>query len=161
MRKMRKNERSYRKFILFVIIFLALGTLVLFIQYMLSGGIDDSIVSQAAWDQFSIGHFVMGALICAFSLIFFNIYYGKKMDLNTILILSFMFTLVVCIGVELLENSDFFVNYSGLKYNNRADSIINITSDLVLSSLGSVLLCYVYWFFFKNSKRETYKGNIK
>lgn len=156
---MGRNKGNYKKFLLFVIIFLVLSILVLFIQYILTDGyIDDSIVSQAVWDQFSIGHFVMGALVCSLFLIFFNIYYRKKIDIKTILILSFMFTLAVSIGFELLENSDFFVNYSGLKYNDRADSMINISSDIVLSSLGSVLLCYIYWFFFKNSKKKIYKG---
>ncbi len=151
--KNKKQKRKHKKLYLFVGAFVVLGLLIIFVQIVSSGHFIENEIGQSAFDMFSVGHFVMGALICAPALIFLEKNRKKKGDLLFIIIIAFIFTLIISIGFEIVENSAFIVN-SGLKYNNRADSTLNSNTDIVLNVFGASLLCYIYWILFKNKQKQ-------
>jgi len=148
----RNKKRKHKKLYLFVGVFAVLGLLILFIQFVASGHFIENETGQSAFDQFSVGHFVMGTLICAPFLIVLEKNRKKKSDLLIIIVIALISTLIISIGFEIVENSAFIVN-SGLKFNDREDSILNSNTDVILNVLGACLLCYIYYILFRNKQK--------
>ena len=146
------NKKKHINFYLFVMVFCILGILILFIQLLGTGQVDN-IPTQSAFDQFSIGHFVMGTLICVPFLIILERNRKKKKDLLFIIMIAFASTVMISIAFELFENSEFFVNVVRSKYNNQADSLLNSSTDVILNIFGASLLCYIYWILYRNKKK--------
>ena len=136
-------------FYLFVMVFGILAILILFVQFVGSGQVDN-IPTQSAFDQFSTGHFILGTLICAPFLIILEKNRKRKKDLLFIIMIALVSTLMISIAFELFENSEFFVNSVRAKYNNQADSVLNSSTDIMLNVLGASLLCYIYWILYRN-----------
>lgn len=150
---MKRNKNKIKIFYLFIIAFLVLGILILIIQFVTNETLFEYEIGQSPIDKYSIGHFVSGILICSLFLMVLN-QYDKKTGLSYKIILSFMFTFIFSIGFEILENSDFIVNYTALKYNNRRDSFTNSYFDIILNTLGASLTCYIYWKLLKNKQKN-------
>ncbi|MFW9950900.1 MAG: hypothetical protein ACFFKA_12345, partial [Candidatus Thorarchaeota archaeon] len=105
-----------------------------------------------AWlDFYSIGHIAFGVGVFLFFSLFYTV--PKKHGKIPIFSLLFVFILTVIIAVlwEVVENT-IFINM-GWKFEGRADSWQNITSDIVfgcLGGLGSWLFCYLVFVKEKN-----------
>lgn len=144
------KKKKFKTLYLFIGAFLILGIIILIVQFISCGTFIENETGQSALDQFSVGHFISGILICSLFLVILNKY--RKKDLMFIIIMAFILTTIVSIGFELLENSPIIVN-SGLKYNDRNDSFLNLSTDIILNTLGAILMCYIYWKLFKNKQK--------
>ena len=118
--------------------------------------------TQSALDQFSIGHFMMGALTFIFIYIIIYQFYKKKKERlsSFIIFITFMLTIIVSVCWEIFENSPPIVK-SGLKYNNMKDSFTNMTTDILLNIIGAITVLIILWSFdyykqTKSKKRRRY-----
>jgi hypothetical protein len=112
---------------------------------------DPSQVGIAWLDFYSIGHICFGIGVFLFFSLFYTI--PKKHGNIPIFSLLFVFILTVICAVawEIIENT-VFINI-GWKFEGRADSWQNITSDIIfvsLGGLGSWLVCYLVFIKDKN-----------
>lgn len=135
---------------LFIGTFLILSVLVVILQSITGGIFFENITGQSPLDIFSLGHLFFGILVCSLFLLILN---RKKRDILLVIVLSLTITFIISIGFEIFENSSLIVN-SGLKYNDSADSTINMTTDIILNMLGAILMCYIYWKLFNKSKKR-------
>jgi len=111
-----------------------------------------NMTGQSALDGYSIYHFVGGTLLCSLFLIILSKYI-KKGNVPFIIMTAFLLTVLLGIIFEIVENGSIIVN-SGVKYNDSADSLLNMTTDVILNSLGALLVCYIYWRILKKKKRK-------
>ena len=112
---------------------------------------DPSQVGIAWLDFYSVGHICFGIGVFLFFSLFYTI--PKKHGNIPIFSLLFVFILTVICAVlwEIIENT-LFINI-GWKFEGRADSWQNITSDIIfvsLGGLGSWLFCYLVFIKEKN-----------
>jgi len=100
----------------------------------------DPLKVGLAWlDFYSIGHICFGIGLFLFFSLFYTI--PKKQGKTPIFSLLFVFILsVACIILwEVLEN--FLFIGLGWKFEGRADSWQNITTDIIIGMLGSLISC--------------------
>lgn len=100
-----------------------------------------SEVGISAFDFFSIGHICFGIGTLLFFSLFYTIpkQHGNKPLLP--LWLVFTLTLIVLIAWEFIENILFFD--LGWKFEGRKDSILNITTDIIIGALGAGVNTYL------------------
>lgn len=90
-------------------------------------------ISRAPIDGFSIGHILMGQI--GYLVVYYIIRaFGNSIIPNE----SIAIIIMLCIGVgwELLENSIMYNR--GLKYQNKQDSLINSTFDIIFVMTGTL-----------------------
>jgi len=109
---------------------------------LIASSIDE--VGVSLFDFYSIGHVCFGIGV----FLFFSLFYTIPKNQGNVPILSllavFIFTLIVLIAWELVEN--LLLLTLGLKFEGRADSWQNMTTDILLGAaggLGSWLFCYI------------------
>ncbi|KKN53973.1 hypothetical protein LCGC14_0597110 [marine sediment metagenome] len=107
------------------------------------------LTSLSAFDQFSIGHIIFGAITFFLLLVVLG-RFGKRRD-RFILLITFLLTFIIAIGFEIIENSAFIVNDSGLKINNRKDSVLNSTMDIILNMIGAFIIFIIFWYILKKT----------
>ena len=107
------------------------------------------LTSLSMFDQFSIGHIIFGAIIFLLLLMILG-KFGKRRD-KFILLITFLLTFIITIGFEIIENSAFIVNNSGLKYNNRKDSVLNSTTDIILNMIGAFIIFIIFWYILRKT----------
>ena len=148
----KNKKKKFKVLYLFYFTFIILG-IVVYIIYLATNQIFfENITGQSAIDGFSIYHFVAGTLLCSLFLIILS-KYSKKESITFIIMLAFVLTVILGIIFEIIENLGIIVD-SGIKYNNSEDSLLNMTTDIILNSLGAVLVCYIYWKILKKKKRK-------
>lgn len=106
-----------------------------FFNWLVATSIDD--VGVAAFDFYSIGHICFGLGVLLFFSLFFLIPKYHNNDPIFPLWLVFVLTIIVLVGWEFLENL-LFIELE-LKFENRPDSIINITTDLIFGIIGAIV----------------------
>lgn len=104
---------------------------------------DPSMVGIAWFDFYSIGHFCFGIGV----FLFFSLFYTIPKHKGKIPIFSLLFVFILTLGIlilwEVLENLVFFD--LGWKFEGHQDSPQNITTDLIIGSLGGIIswiFCY-------------------
>ncbi|MFX0049630.1 MAG: hypothetical protein ACFE8G_15965, partial [Candidatus Hermodarchaeota archaeon] len=104
---------------------------------------DPSMVGIAWFDFYSIGHFCFGIGV----FLFFSLFYTIPKHKGKIPIFSLLFVFILTLGIlilwEVLENL-VFVDL-GWKFEGQQDSPQNITTDLIIGSLGGIvswIFCY-------------------
>jgi chromate transport protein ChrA len=109
--------------------------------------------SQSAFDQYSLGHVAMGAIILLLLILIVG-HFGKKRD-PFMALAMFIVTIIISIGWELFENTPLIIS-TGLKYNNMRDSNLNMFTDIALNILGAGFVFVIFWFVFRrtNVKQE-------
>lgn len=147
--KLKKNKFK----IAFLLINLFTITILLIViqQYILW---NDFETSRDSIDQYSLGHFFLGMIICIIVLITLT-KLMKKQNFS-IIILALIISLIIAILWEIFENSPLIVN-SGLKFNYTRDSQINSGMDIFLSMIGSLLVCIPYWYSVIKKKKKSVK----
>ncbi|MGV9171416.1 MAG: hypothetical protein ACOC35_02445 [Promethearchaeia archaeon] len=104
------------------------------LNWLVATDIDE--VGVSAFDFYSIGHICFGLGVVLFFSLFYLI--PKHHNNNPIfpLWLVFVLSMGVLIAWEFIENLLFLE--LGIKFEKRADSVINITTDLILGTIGAV-----------------------
>jgi len=112
---------------------------------------DLSQVGVAWFDFYSIGHLCFGVGV----FLFFSLFYTVPKNKGHIPIFSLLFvficTMIIIILWEVFENTVFIE--IGWKFEGRADSWQNITTDILVGAvgaLGSWLFCYIIFIKEKN-----------
>jgi hypothetical protein len=94
---------------------------------------DPSMVGIAWFDFYSIGHFCFGIGV----FLFFSLFYTIPKHKGKIPIFSLLLTLGILILWEVLE---YFVFIDlGWKFEGRPDSWQNLTTDLIIGSIGGII----------------------
>ncbi len=103
--------------------------------------IDASMVGIAWFDFYSIGHFCFGIAVFLFLSLFYTIpkHNGKTPIFSLLLVM--LLCIVTLILWEVLEH--FLFIDLGWKFEGRPDSWQNITTDLIIGSIGGI----VSWIF--------------
>ena len=154
--KKKKVTKEFKTLHLFLITFIILG-IVVYIMYLATNQIFfENTTGQSAIDGYSIYHFVGGILICSLFLMILS-RHVKKGNIIFVILLAFILTSMLGVIFEMVENANFIVE-SDFKYNNKADSLLNLTIDIILVILGATLVCYIYWKVLKD-KRMYRNGN--
>ncbi|MFX0019873.1 MAG: hypothetical protein ACFFBT_14600 [Promethearchaeota archaeon] len=105
---------------------------------------DPSQVGLAWFDFYSIGHLCFGIGVFLFFSLFYTVPKNKGHTPIFSLLFVFICTMIIIILWEVLENTLFIE--IGWKFEGRADSWQNITTDILMGavgSLGSWLFCYI------------------
>lgn len=74
-----------------------------------------------------------------------------------------MLTIILSVGWEVLENSQFYINL-GIKYNDTKDSSINMYTDIILDIIGAIVVYTIIWCFnikFNNKQDKFKKKYVK
>jgi len=103
--------------------------------------LDPSNVGIAWFDFYSIGHFCFGIGVFLFFSLFYTISKHKGKTPLFSLLFVFILTLVILVLWEVLEH--FLFMDLGWKFEGRADSWQNITTDLIIGAIGGI----VSWIF--------------
>jgi len=116
---------------------------------------DPSMVGVAWFDFYSIGHFCFGIGV----FLFFSLFYTIPKNKGKTPIFSLLFVFIVTVGIlvlwEALEH--FLLIDLGLKFEGRPDSWQNITTDLIIGSLGGIISwIFCYGVFIKDKKIWAY-----
>ncbi|MFW9948244.1 MAG: hypothetical protein ACFFBZ_02495 [Promethearchaeota archaeon] len=112
---------------------------------------DPSQVGLAWFDFYSIGHLCFGIGVFLFFSLFYTVPKNKGNTPIFSLLFVFICTMIIISLWELLENTLFIK--IGWKFEGRADSWQNITTDILIGavgSLGSWLFCYIIFIKEKN-----------
>ncbi|MHA2431387.1 MAG: hypothetical protein ACXACC_10225 [Promethearchaeota archaeon] len=112
---------------------------------------DLSQVGVAWFDFYSIGHLCFGVGVFLFFSLFYTVPKNKGHTPIFSLLFVFICTMVIIILWEVFENTLFIE--IGWKFEGRADSWQNITTDILvgaLGALGSWLFCYIIFIKEKN-----------
>lgn len=112
---------------------------------------DPSQVGLAWFDFYSIGHLCFGIGVFLFFSLFYTVPKNKGHTPIFSLLFVFICTMIIIILWEVLENTLFIE--MGWKFEGRADSWQNITTDILIGavgSLGSWLVCYIIFVKEKN-----------
>ncbi len=112
---------------------------------------DPSQVGLAWFDFYSIGHICFGIGVFLFFSLFYTVPKNKGHTPIFSLLFVFICTMIIIIIWEVFENTLFIE--IGWKFEGRADSWQNITTDIlvgVLGGLGSWLFCYIIFIKEKN-----------
>lgn len=112
---------------------------------------DPSQVGLAWFDFYSIGHLCFGIGVFLFFSLFYTVPKNKGHTPIFSLLFVFICTMIIIILWEALENTLFIE--IGWKFEGRADSWQNITTDILIGavgSLGSWLFCYIIFVKEKN-----------
>lgn len=96
-----------------------------------------SEVGISWFDFYSIGHICFGIGMFLFFSLFYTIPKHKGHTPIFSLLLVFILTLIILIVWEVLENF-LFINI-GWKFEGRLDSPQNITTDIIIGTLGSLI----------------------
>jgi len=95
---------------------------------------------RAPWDYFSWGHIAMG--IMSFLLLVLINIIPTYVDQALVYIIPYwwMLILTIVVGIvwEIIENTIFVE--TGLKFENRRDSFVNATWDVIFVSLGALYI---------------------
>ena len=112
---------------------------------------DPSQVGLAWFDFYSIGHLCFGIGVFLFFSLFYTVPKNKGHTPIFSLLFVFICTMIIISLWEVLENTLFIE--MGWKFEGRADSWQNITTDILMGavgSLGSWLFCYLIFIKEKN-----------
>lgn len=112
---------------------------------------DLSQVGVAWFDFYSIGHICFGVGVFLFFSLFYTVPKNKGHTPIFSLLFVFICTMVIIILWEVFENTLFIE--IGWKFEGRADSWQNITTDILVGAvgaLGSWLFCYIIFIKEKN-----------
>ncbi len=112
---------------------------------------DPSQVGLAWFDFYSIGHICFGIGVFLFFSLFYTVPKNKGHTPIFSLLFVFICTMIIIIIWEVFENTLFIE--IGWKFEGRADSWQNITTDILvgaLGGLGSWLFCYIIFVKEKN-----------
>ena len=112
---------------------------------------DPSQVGLAWFDFYSIGHICFGIGVFLFFSLFYTVPKNKGHTPIFSLLFVFICTMIIIIIWEVFENTLFIE--IGWKFEGRADSWQNVTTDIlvgVLGGLGSWLFCYIIFIKEKN-----------
>ncbi|NVM45020.1 MAG: hypothetical protein HWN79_08895 [Candidatus Lokiarchaeota archaeon] len=104
---------------------------------------DPSMVGLAWFDFYSIGHFCFGIGV----FLFFSLFYTLPKHKGKIPIFSLLFVFILTLGILILwEALEYFVFIDlGWKFEGRADSWQNMTTDLIIGAFGGIvswIFCY-------------------
>ncbi|MFO8017604.1 MAG: hypothetical protein R6U96_03155 [Promethearchaeia archaeon] len=105
------------------------------LNWLVATDIDE--VGISAFDFYSIGHICFGLGALLFFSLFYLIPKYHENDPIFPLWLVFVLTMTVLIAWEFFEN--LVLIELGLKFENRADSPINITTDIILGTIGAAV----------------------
>lgn len=102
---------------------------------------DPSMVGIAWFDFYSIGHLCFGIGV----FLFFSLFYTVPKHKGNVPIFSLLFVFILTIAILILwEALEYFVFIDlGWKFEGRADSWENITTDLLIGAFGGI----VSWIF--------------
>ena len=102
---------------------------------------DPSMVGIAWFDFYSIGHICFGIGV----FLFFSLFYTVPKHKGKVPIFSLLFVFILTVGILILwEALEYFLFIDlGWKFEGRADSWQNITTDLLIGMLGAI----VSWIF--------------
>ena len=112
---------------------------------------DPSQVGLAWFDFYSIGHICFGIGVFLFFSLFYTVPKNKGHTPIFSLLFVFICTMIIIIIWEVFENTLFIE--IGWKFEGRADSWQNITTDILVGAvggLGSWLFCYIIFIKEKN-----------
>ncbi|MGB5910741.1 MAG: hypothetical protein WBH31_06060 [Promethearchaeia archaeon] len=112
---------------------------------------DLSQVGVAWFDFYSIGHLCFGVGVFLFFSLFYTVPKNKGHTPIFSLLFVFICTMIIIILWEVFENTLFIE--IGWKFEGRADSWQNITTDILVGAvgaLGSWLFCYIIFIKEKN-----------
>ncbi len=112
---------------------------------------DPSQVGLAWFDFYSIGHICFGIGVFLFFSLFYTVPKNKGHAPIFSLLFVFICTMIIIIIWEVFENTLFIE--IGWKFEGRADSWQNITTDILVGAvggLGSWLFCYIIFVKEKN-----------
>ena len=112
---------------------------------------DPSQVGLAWFDFYSIGHICFGIGVFLFFSLFYTVPKNKGHTPIFSLLFVFICTMIIIIIWEVFENTLFIE--IGWKFEGRADSWQNITTDILVGAvggLGSWLFCYIIFVKEKN-----------
>ncbi|MFX0026765.1 MAG: hypothetical protein ACFE8M_10140 [Candidatus Hermodarchaeota archaeon] len=112
---------------------------------------DPDQVGLAWFDFYSIGHLCFGIGVFLFFSLFYTVPKNKGHTPIFSLLFVFICTIIIIVLWEVLENTLFIE--IGWKFEGRADSWQNITTDILMGavgSLGSWLFCYIIFIKEKN-----------
>jgi len=112
---------------------------------------DPSMVGIAWFDFYSIGHFCFGIAV----FLIFSLFYTIPKHKNKTPLFSLLFVFILMIGIlvlwEILEHTLFIA--LDWKFEGRADSWENITTDLLIGVFGGIvswIFCHVVFVKDKN-----------
>jgi len=95
---------------------------------------------RAPWDYFSWGHIAMG-IVSFLLLVLINII-PTYVDQALVYIIPYWWMLILTIGVgigwEIIENTIFVE--TGLKFENRRDSLVNAIWDIIFVTIGALYI---------------------
>ena len=102
---------------------------------------DPSMVGLAWFDFYSIGHLCFGIAI----FLFFSLFYTIPKHKGKTPLFSLLFVFILTLGILILwEALEYFVFIDlGWKFEGRADSWQNMTTDLIIGTFGGI----VSWIF--------------
>ena len=102
---------------------------------------DPSMVGLAWFDFYSIGHLCFGIAI----FLFFSLFYTIPKHKGKTPLFSLLFVFILTLGILILwEALEYFVFIDlGWKFEGRADSWQNMTTDLIIGAFGGI----VSWIF--------------
>jgi hypothetical protein len=110
------------------------------------------LVGIAAFDFYSIGHICMGIGIFLFFSLFYTIPRHGKGNTRVLLPLWDVRIITVACGIlwEYVENTVFID--LGIKFEGRADSTINIITDIIFVGIGGLAMWYLAHKIFEEGK---------
>jgi hypothetical protein len=102
---------------------------------------DPSMVGLAWFDFYSIGHLCFGVAV----FLFFSLFYTIPKHKGKTPLFSLLFVFILTLGILILwEVLEYFVFIDlGWKFEGRADSWQNMTTDLIIGAFGGI----VSWIF--------------
>jgi len=102
---------------------------------------DPSMVGLAWFDFYSIGHLCFGIAI----FLFFSLFYTIPKHKGKTPLFSLLFVFILTLGILILwEALEYFIFIDlGWKFEGRADSWQNMTTDLIIGTFGGI----VSWIF--------------
>lgn len=102
---------------------------------------DPSMVGLAWFDFYSIGHLCFGIAV----FLFFSLFYTIPKHKGKTPLFSLLFVFILTLGILILwEALEYFVFIDlGWKFEGRADSWQNMTTDLIIGACGGI----VSWIF--------------
>lgn len=117
-----------------------------------------SEVGQSWFDFYSIGHICFGVGVFMFFSLFYSIPKAKGYTPIFSLLLVFICTMVILVLWEVAENLIvYMIGWEHLKFEGRPDSWQNITTDLLIGTLGALIAwIYAYLAFERDKKHWEY-----
>ncbi len=106
---------------------------------------DISQVGVSPLDSYSIGHVAMGVMAWLIISLGYSLYQHYGLPPLFELWGVFLLTLAVAVVWEIFENTIFW--YTGKKFENRRDSILNSIWDIFFVMLGAVIF-WIFWYLY-------------